>query len=131
MIFRLADLLDEVASQYVAIFIDTGPKDSLLTTAAFAAATHIIVPLEMQGYSSLGFEDNLDLVREVQRSWNPNIELMLLPSTEVSYFALNTNVEAFRDIRVRQAIQSLRSGAMPTRCVNTLQLLLPILSSKA
>ena len=93
VIFRLADLLDEVASQYVAIFIDTGPKDSLLTTAAFAAATHIIVPLEMQGYSSLGFEDNLDLVREVQRSWNPNIELIgILPMRVVPNSVTHTNM---------------------------------------
>lgn len=31
--------------------------------------------------------------------------LTLIPGTEVSYFALNTNVEVFQDIRVRQAIQ--------------------------
>ncbi|HLT98079.1 MAG TPA: ABC transporter substrate-binding protein [Acidimicrobiia bacterium] len=29
----------------------------------------------------------------------------LIPGTEVSYWALNTNVEAFQDIRIRQAIQ--------------------------
>jgi len=32
-------------------------------------------------------------------------ELDLIPGSEVSYFALNTNVEAFQDIRVRHAIQ--------------------------
>lgn len=31
--------------------------------------------------------------------------LELIPGSEVSYFALNTNVAAFQDIRVRQAIQ--------------------------
>src|SRR5690606_8207665 len=29
----------------------------------------------------------------------------LIPGTEVSYWALNTNVEAFQDVRIRQAIQ--------------------------
>lgn len=36
---------------------------------------------------------------------NANIELMLIPGTEVSYWALRPGVEAFDDIRVRQAIQ--------------------------
>ena len=36
---------------------------------------------------------------------DPNFTLTLIPGTEVSYWALNTNVEAFQDIRVRQAIQ--------------------------
>ena len=31
--------------------------------------------------------------------------MTLIPGSEVSYWALNTNVEAFQDIRVRQAIQ--------------------------
>lgn len=33
------------------------------------------------------------------------LTLELIPGTEVSYWALNTNVEAFQDIRIRQAIQ--------------------------
>ena len=36
---------------------------------------------------------------------NENINLMLIPDIQVSYWALNTNEEAFQDIRVRQAIQ--------------------------
>jgi peptide/nickel transport system substrate-binding protein len=36
---------------------------------------------------------------------DPNLTVDLLPGTEVSYWALNTNVEVFQDIRVRQAIQ--------------------------
>ena len=80
VIYRLADLIDEIRDQYAVIFIDTGPKESMLTTAAFAAATHVIVPLEMQGYSALGFEDNLELVQEVKDNWNPEIQLIgILP----------------------------------------------------
>ncbi|MDH3247792.1 MAG: ABC transporter substrate-binding protein [Acidimicrobiia bacterium] len=36
---------------------------------------------------------------------DPNFTLTLVPGTEVSYWALNPAVEAFQDIRVRQAIQ--------------------------
>jgi peptide/nickel transport system substrate-binding protein len=36
---------------------------------------------------------------------NDNIELILIPGTEVSYWALRPGVEAFNDERVRQAIQ--------------------------
>ena len=36
---------------------------------------------------------------------DPNFTVTLVPGTEVSYWALNTNVEAFQDERVRQAIQ--------------------------
>jgi chromosome partitioning protein len=93
VVYRLADMLAEVSSHYELIFIDTGPKESMLTTAAFAAATHLIVPLEMQGYSSLGFEDNLDLVREVQRNWNPHIQLIgILPMRVVPNSVTHTDM---------------------------------------
>lgn len=36
---------------------------------------------------------------------DPDLTVKLIPGSEVSYWALNTNVEAFQDIRVRQAIQ--------------------------
>ncbi len=36
---------------------------------------------------------------------NDGIELVLIPGTEVSYWLLDTNVEEFQDIQVRQAIQ--------------------------
>ncbi len=36
---------------------------------------------------------------------NEGIELVLIPGTEVSYWLLDTNVEEFQDIKVRQAIQ--------------------------
>ena len=36
---------------------------------------------------------------------NDGIELVLIPGTEVSYWLLDTNVEEFQDILVRQAIQ--------------------------
>lgn len=44
--------------------------------------------------------DRLDSVTEDEA-----FAMELIPGTEVSYWALNTNVEAFEDIRVRQAIQ--------------------------
>jgi ABC-type transport system substrate-binding protein len=48
--------------------------------------------------------EGMDRVASVAED-NDDIEYALIPGTEVSFWALNTNVEAFGDIRVRQAIQ--------------------------
>ena len=48
--------------------------------------------------------EGMDRVYSVAKE-NPNIKLMLIPGTEVSYWLLNPKVAAFKDIRVRQAIQ--------------------------
>lgn len=45
--------------------------------------------------------DRVDTIAED----NENLTLNLIPGTEVSYWALNPDIEKFQDIRVRQAIQ--------------------------
>lgn len=47
--------------------------------------------------------EGMDRVFSIEE--DPNFTLTLIPGTEVSYWALNPMVEAFQDIRVRQAIQ--------------------------
>lgn len=57
--------------------------------------------LDMVGTVNAEGMDRLDTIA----SEDNGIALTLVPGTEVSYWALNTNVEAFQDIRVREAIQ--------------------------
>lgn len=47
--------------------------------------------------------EGMDRVASLESEEGFTVEL--IPGTEVSYWALNTNVEAFQDIRIRQAIQ--------------------------
>ena len=80
----------------------------------FKTAVHRFIPDETAAINALlggdldfvasVIAEGMDRVFTVSKN-NDNIELMLVPGTEVSYWLLDTNVEAFQDIRVRQAIQ--------------------------
>ena len=80
----------------------------------FKKAVHRFIPDETAAINALlggdldfvasVIAEGMDRVFTVSKN-NDNIELMLIPGTEVSYWLLDTNVEAFQDIRVRQAIQ--------------------------
>jgi peptide/nickel transport system substrate-binding protein len=80
----------------------------------FETAIHRFIPDETAAINALlGGEidfvasiiaEGMDRVFTVSEN-NDNIALTLIPGTEVSYWALNTHVKVFQDIRVRQAIQ--------------------------
>ena len=80
----------------------------------FETAVHRFIPDETAAINALlGGEldfvasviaEGMDRVFTVSEN-NDNIELTLIPGTEVSYWLLRPGVEAFEDVRVRQAIQ--------------------------
>jgi peptide/nickel transport system substrate-binding protein len=80
----------------------------------FETAIHRFIPDETAAINALlGGEldfvasviaEGMDRVFTVSEN-NDDIELMLIPGTEVSYWLLKPTVPAFQDIRVRQAIQ--------------------------
>lgn len=80
----------------------------------FKTAIHRFIPDETAAINALlsgeldfiasVIAEGMDRVFTVSKN-NPNIKLVLIPGTEVSYWLLNPKVAAFKDIRVRQAIQ--------------------------
>lgn len=68
-------LLDSFRRQYDYIIIDCGLKHELLTVNALAAADYCIVPVQAHFLASEGIPDVLELVKNVQSRFNPDLKI--------------------------------------------------------
>jgi chromosome partitioning protein len=71
----LRDLLAEVDDRYDVVLLDCPPSLGLLTVNALAAATDVLVPIECQEYSYLGFAQLLDTVGVVRKRLNKTLRI--------------------------------------------------------
>ena len=72
---RLSAALDRVKAQYDYIIIDCGLKHELLTVNALAAADYCIIPVQAHFLASEGIPDVLEMVRNVQNRFNPDLKI--------------------------------------------------------
>lgn len=77
--FKLKEALSNAASDY--ILIDCPPSLGLLTINALSAAESIIIPVQAEYYALEGLSQLLDLIKRVQQSLNPSLELLGLVVT--------------------------------------------------
>lgn len=77
---RLSIVLDqeEVRSAYDVIIIDTAPSKSPLTVSAIRAATHILVPCQLETQSMEGLRGMIQLWRSENRLRSPENQLHML-----------------------------------------------------
>ncbi len=68
-------LLDSFRRQYDYIIIDCGLKHELLTVNALAAADYCIIPVQAHFLASEGIPDVLELVKNVQSRFNPDLKI--------------------------------------------------------
>lgn len=68
-------LLDSFCGQYDYIIIDCGLKHELLTVNALAAADYCIIPVQAHFLASEGIPDVLELVKNVQSRFNPDLKI--------------------------------------------------------
>ena len=73
--FRLKNALDQLRSQYDAIFIDCPPSLELLTINALAAADGILVPVQCEYYALEGLADLMTTMRLMKKKINPALEI--------------------------------------------------------
>ena len=73
---RLRSVLAPIVPLYDYIFIDCPPSLDLLTINALAAADGLLAPVEPEEYAVAGISDLLGTVRQVQRSYNPALEVL-------------------------------------------------------
>lgn len=64
------------ADGYDYCLLDCKPSLDLLTINALAAADGLLVPVEPEEYAVAGISDLLSTVSQVQRSYNPSLELL-------------------------------------------------------
>lgn len=71
----LANAIDEIKDLYDYIIIDTNPSDSEAGDNALIAADKLIVPVQEEGASNDGLQDELDKVQYVQDNYNGDFEI--------------------------------------------------------
>ena len=72
----LRSYLGAVKRDYDYVLIDCMPSLGMLTINALAAADGLLAPVEPEEYAVAGISDLLGTVRQVQRSYNPALEVL-------------------------------------------------------
>ena len=67
--------IEPLREQYDYIIIDCGLKHELLTVNALAAADYCIIPVQAHFLASEGIPDVLEMVRNVQNRFNPDLKI--------------------------------------------------------
>ncbi len=75
--FRLADLLGNLESEYKYVVIDTPPDLSIMTDNALVAATHVIVPIDLQAFSMDALVLTMEKIQRIQKHprFNPDLQI--------------------------------------------------------
>lgn len=71
----LAVITDILRSHYDYIIVDCGLKYELLTVNALSAADYCIIPVQAHFLASEGIPDVLEMVRNVQNRFNPDLKI--------------------------------------------------------
>ncbi|XID75043.1 ParA family protein [Alkanindiges sp. WGS2144] len=74
-IFKLRDALNELASQYDEIFIDTPPAFNFFTLSALIAADRVVIPFDCDVFSRRALLTLLENVVEAKGDHNPRLEV--------------------------------------------------------
>jgi len=75
--FRLSDLLQPLESIYKYVVIDTPPDLSIMTNNALVAATHVLVPIDLQAFSMDALLQTIAKIDEIRGHprFNPDLQL--------------------------------------------------------
>ena len=84
--FRLSDLLQPLEDTYKYIVVDTPPDLSIMTDNALVAATHVVVPIDLQAFSMDALNKTLDKIEQIQNHprFNPDLQLAGIVLTKCS-----------------------------------------------
>ena len=73
--FRLLDLLNPLRSLYEYIIIDTPPNLGVMTINSLLAATHVVIPIDLQAFALDSLLETLDTIERIQNHARLNPEL--------------------------------------------------------
>ena len=79
--FRLDYLLNVLEHMYTYVVIDTPPSLDIMTVNSLVAADSVVVPIQLKGFSLDGLTDLLTTIQQIQRSKNPQLQLLGLQPT--------------------------------------------------
>jgi chromosome partitioning protein len=75
-ITRLRSALRELKGIYDLVVIDTPPNLGLLLTAALAASTHVLIPVQASPFALSGLSDLLQMIEDTRSGLNEDLELL-------------------------------------------------------
>ena len=75
--FRLIDLLHPLKSLYEYIIVDTPPNLGVMTINSLLAATHAVIPIDLQAFALDSLVETLDTIERIQNHprLNPELEV--------------------------------------------------------
>ncbi len=73
---KLKKAIDKITKTYDLIIIDCPPALGLLTVNALTASNYVLIPVQAEFYALEGLSQLLQVMQQVQRSYNPNLELL-------------------------------------------------------
>ena len=79
--FRLNYLLNTLEHMYAYVVIDTPPSLDIMTVNSLIAADFVVIPIQLKGFSLDGLTDLLTTIQQIQRSKNPQLQLLGLQPT--------------------------------------------------
>ena len=78
---RLQEIVEQLEEFYEYIILDTPPELNLLSLNSLVAATHVLIPLILEGLSLESLSDALRTIESIRRKQNKNLKLIgLLPN---------------------------------------------------
>lgn len=79
--FQLLYFLEPIKESFSHIIIDNPPSAGMLPLNSLVASTHVLIPIEPDGLSLIGLVDILRMIENVQKSTNPELEILgIIPS---------------------------------------------------
>ncbi|MFI3254336.1 MAG: ParA family protein [Eubacteriales bacterium] len=101
--FIIKNMLDQVASFYDVVVIDTPPALNILTVNAYVAANSLIIPMSPDILSLLGISQIRETIETVQATYNPDLNVLgILLNMFNSRYTLNQEVLEMSDSIAKQ-----------------------------
>jgi chromosome partitioning protein len=74
-IYKLREVLDELASEYDRIYIDTPPNFNFFSKTALIAADSVLIPYDCDSFSKQGLNQLLDNLVDLKQDHNPKLRI--------------------------------------------------------
>ncbi len=111
--YRLADPLNQIASRYAAIVIDTRPSFSLMTEMGLIAATDAIVPVEPRYLETVGLMSVIGKINDVRDGWRqPNLRVSGILVTKMNCRVRGHN-HLLDELKAHSVLGKLLIGVVP------------------
>jgi len=102
-IYKLREALDELASEYDRVFIDTPPSFNFYTKTALIAADRVLIPYDCDSFSQHALAQLMENTVDLQHDHNPKLEF---EGVIINQFNEQARLP-------RELVEELRRGQLP------------------